>query len=206
MANLFPWECGSRAAMAPDEGEEAAGTSAPPPAAGESERRWVFVALLFAAIALVLAVALPGLLVPRGPVVARADVDALPTGRTLAAAPGCTNVAGANVTIAAPSAGTIVVTANGRLLLNHSFGFEDTVGMFIGNASARCPYPFGWVSDVAGYVPTDPFVEMSFSLTTTFTVSRGGTYTLYLNGHMWRGGDAADRLLTASVVAVFYPA
>ncbi len=176
------------------------------PSGANGVRRWSTFALVFAIVALVLAVVLPGFLAPRGaPVMTRADVNAGAAGLVLAPAPACTGVTGAEVTLSVPSAGTIVVTAAGRLVLNHSFGTEDTVGVFIGNASGVCTYPFAWIGEVSSSSPTAAFFDLSYSITTAFTVSAAGTYTLYLNAHMWRGWDAGDRLLTASVVAVFYP-
>ena len=170
------------------------------------QRRTVL-ALGLAVAALVLAIALPLFLVPRpgAPVMSRKNLNLLPGGVTLAPAPACTHVAGAEVAINVPSAGTIVVTATGRLSVNHTWGIADTISIFLGNATTSCAYPYAWIGEIPASWPSEQFMDVTYSLQTSFTVSRAGTFTLYLNGHMWEGGDAADRVLTASMVAVFYP-
>lgn len=172
-----------------------------------NDRRLVKLALGISIMAVVLAIALPQVMPPayRGSVSAHVDLSYLPSGVIVAPAPSCTHIASAEVTIAVPSAGSIVVSATGRATLNHTLGYGDVISLFLSNSSAGCDYPFAWIEEVPASWGSEPYFDVTYSMHTTFTVSRGGTYTLYLNGHMWQGGDLADRILTASLVAVFYP-
>ncbi len=172
-----------------------------------NSQRLAMLALGISILAVVLAVSLPQVMPPayQGPLSTHTDLNYLPSGLILPPAPACTHVARAEVTMAVPSAGAIVVSATGRALINHTRGYGDVMSLFFGNSSAGCDYPFAWITEVPASWDSEPYFDVTYSLQTTFTVSRGGTYTLYLNGQMWQGGDLADRILTASLVAVFYP-
>ena len=169
-------------------------------------KRINLLALSLAVIALALTLILPGILPPRsGTVIARVDRYFTPVGVTLTSYPQCMHVLDAEVTLEVPSAGTIVVATTGRIALNHTFGTIDVVSFFTGNSSSTCAYPFAWIEEIPSTWPSHAYLDRTYSFQTTFTVASKGSYKFYLNGHMWDGGDPADTILTASILAVFYP-
>jgi len=146
---------------------------------------------------------LTGLQGPPGPgsLVSFKTLDmAAPIGTT------CTNYPGAEITITVPSAGTIVVLAEARTIINHSIGNGDLLSVFIESSASDCTYPWGWARSVPANWPTDPVIEETATPLRVFNVSAAGSYTYYLNGQTVSGSGVGNRFLSAISVAVFYPA
>ncbi len=123
----------------------------------------------------------------------------------------CTNYLGAEVTITVPEPGTIVVTANAVVAIQHGFGTIDAVGVVLGTSRTDCSTigpegAFKTVLLVDSATPTEFFVEGLF-LQRPFAVTAAGTYTIYLNIGLedFSGASTLDQILWSSMIAAFYP-
>lgn len=118
----------------------------------------------------------------------------------------CTHYPGAEVTIRAPGAGTVVVSATVGVGINHDVGISDEARIVVAASATDCA-----VNDYAAFVsvppslPTDPFHFATVPLLRPFPVSGPASLTVYVNGVMAQGADARDRFDSASLVAVYYP-
>lgn len=110
------------------------------------------------------------------------------------------------ITMDVPSAGTIVITANARLLINHTFGTEDRWGLTVAEDAGTCSFQSGdWMDEIPDQYPTEVQTQTSGHVQRAFVVG-AGSHTYYLNGWMYSGMSAGDMVMSSHVVAVFYPA
>ena len=116
----------------------------------------------------------------------------------------CTNYM--SVTITVPGPGLVVVWATSVLSFDHTFGTIDNMGYMTGTSVTDC------VQDVASQIyDVDPAIPTSLwigggATMEVFTVATAGSVTYYLNGFMVFGQDPNDVFISATMVAVFYPA
>ncbi len=197
------------------------------PAGGGLAKALSVVALLLAVAAIALNLAIPG---PAGP---KGDTGAPgtngtngapgPQGPTGPAGPGtlmaastttgtvtiefaCTHYTNAEVSLAVPGPGTIVVSATIMINLNHVSGTEDDGFFRVAPDTTTCANdPYMSIGDVAGPEPSGSY-WMTVPAELTSSVTASGTYTFYVNGRMVIGQDAGDHFFYANMVAVFYPA
>lgn len=117
----------------------------------------------------------------------------------------CLNYTNASVTMIAPRAGMIVVTASVWILLNHVLNTTDDLVLGIGSTTADCGDSYNQVRySIPAEWPTASDIDRTFTVRRTFSVS-AGTYTYYLNGYMASGSDSSDRFWFASMDAMFIP-
>ena len=118
----------------------------------------------------------------------------------------CTHYPGAEVSITAPAAGTVVVRATVGIGIGHTLGTNDTAHIVVAAASTDCTVSnyTAFVSVPAG-LPTSTAYYETLPLLRPFPIPSGGTYTFYVNGAMAQGWDLGDRFDSASLVAVYYP-
>ena len=118
----------------------------------------------------------------------------------------CTHYLGAEVTIAVPGPGTVVVSATVGVGVNHSFGTNDEARIIVAASDSECAITnYTAFVSVPQTLSTDPFHFQTVSVLRPFAVG-AGSHTFYVNGVMASGADANDRFDSASLVAVFYPA
>ena len=155
---------------------------------------------LLAAAALAVALLVPG---PAGPGTLMAQNS---RGGPMTIGAACTHYAGAEVTIAVPGPGTVVVSATVGVGVNHSFGTNDEARIVVAASDTECAITnhTAFVS-VPQTLPTDPFHFQTVPVLRPFAVA-AGSHTFYVNGVMASGADVNDRFDSASLVAVFYPA
>ena len=120
--------------------------------------------------------------------------------------PTCTHYPGAEVSIAAPAPGTIVVSATVGVGIGHAFGTNDTVRIVVAATSTECAITnyTAFVSVPASLLSNPSYFE-TVPLLRPFPISSAGRYTFYVNGEMDQGWDLVDRFDSASLVAVYYP-
>jgi hypothetical protein len=119
--------------------------------------------------------------------------------------PSCTHYSGAEVTITVPSGGTVVVTSQVRLHIDHSVGTEDIWEISIGDTPTTCQTGgWAWVESITAQDPTDSSVDQAGFIQYSVDVT-AGTHTFYVNGFMASGASALDVFWSASMIAVFYP-
>ena len=118
----------------------------------------------------------------------------------------CTHYPRAEVSLAAPGSGTIVVTATVGVGINHTAGFSDVARIVLALSSTECTVTnhTAFVS-VPASLPTERGHFVTVPLQRAFPVSGPMTLTVYVNGVMAQGADASDRFDSASLVAVYYP-
>jgi hypothetical protein len=117
----------------------------------------------------------------------------------------CTHYAGAEVTINAPSSGTVAVYANAWLFMSHTATTVDTVNVFIGSSSSDCASQFGFATadTIPGGDPAFSNVNRTLPVSRVFSVSQG-SHTYYMNGIQTSGTDA-ENFFFAGLTAVFIP-
>jgi hypothetical protein len=116
----------------------------------------------------------------------------------------CTHYANGEVTITAPSAGTVTVMATAWLSTYHTAGQTDQLYLSIGKSSTECSSG----TRASGYtIPTNAPVFSGAYITLpverTVTVEPG-TYTYYLNGIQLIGADT-EEFYFAGLTATFIP-
>ncbi|NMC69190.1 MAG: hypothetical protein GYA57_03860 [Myxococcales bacterium] len=128
------------------------------------------------------------------------------TGATTYLTTTCANYSGGQVSITVPAAGSIVVEANARMILNHVSGTEDELVLGIGTTTTDCGTPYDSVRwDIPSGWPTASSIYQTFTVRRRFAVS-AGTYTYYLNGYMASGYAAStDLFWYANMTATFIP-
>jgi hypothetical protein len=116
----------------------------------------------------------------------------------------CTHYAGAEVTITAPSSGSVVVNANIVMLRSHTVGVNGSAYMGIQESPSTCNFSPGQAAfyfDPEGATAfTD--AETTFPATMTFSVTPG-SHTYYLNGI--KGGNDLEEFYYAALTATFIP-
>lgn len=157
------------------------------------------IAVALAAIALAVAFVVPRLPAP-AILMAQHSV-----GGPLSIGPSCTYYAGAEVTIAVPGPGTIVVSATVGVGIGHDFGQVDEARIVVTDRSFDCELnAYTAFVSVPATLPTDPYHFETVPVVRPFAVP-AGSHTFYVNGIMAQGNDPIDRFDSASMVAVFYP-
>jgi hypothetical protein len=118
----------------------------------------------------------------------------------------CTHYLGAQVSIAVPGPGTVVISATVGVGVNHTFGANDEARIAVAASTTECAITnyTAFVSVPASSSPGSSYYE-TVPLLRPFPVSSPGERTYYVNGVMAQGADTNDRFDSASLVAVFYP-
>lgn len=117
----------------------------------------------------------------------------------------CTHYEGASVTINAPSARMVVITANAWLNTFHTFGIVDQVNVYIGTTTSDCANALGFATTYGIPAPMPTYANNE----TTIPVSRvvgvlAGPNTFYLNGNRAIGTDV-EQFYYTGMVAFFFP-
>lgn len=121
----------------------------------------------------------------------------------------------AQVTIAAPASGNIVVWATAYINITHTSGTEKELLLAIGSSATDC----GTIYDET--IWTDPAAEPTWATTNgypsgaiirtfqvmrSFAVSAAGSYTYYLNGEETQGNVATtDNFYFSTMYAMYVP-
>lgn len=127
------------------------------------------------------------------------------TGVTRTIGPTCTHYSDAEITITVPSNGTIVVTAQMQIVINHTSGTSDRWLLAVGEDPTDCSSIREiWRGSITADAPSDSPIYRTGAPTRVFTVTPG-TYTYYANGFMTVGQDAYDRFVNCVMFAAFYP-
>jgi hypothetical protein len=111
----------------------------------------------------------------------------------------------ANVTLTVPSNGTIMVTAQVTVNINHVFGTPDMWNIYLSDTPFNSgPYHWWWHDEIPRELQSGMYLR-SAVVQRLFVVMDAGTYTYYLNGNMHFGEDSGDEFWSANPIAVFYP-
>lgn len=118
----------------------------------------------------------------------------------------CTAMTNVVVSITVPGPGFMLVTAFADLGIFHSLGTSDFWRLVISDTPGDCSGTV-WRTDgkIASTWGDDATPAPEF-VWRVYTISSAGMYTYYLNAYMLLGFGDGDRLDTANIVAVFYPA
>ncbi len=118
----------------------------------------------------------------------------------------CTHYAGAEVTIDAPSSGTVAVYANAWLFTGHTATTVDTMQVFIGTSATDCntsQFGFATSDTIPGSYPAFSGANLTLPVSRVFSVSQG-SHTYFMNGIMASGTDT-EEFFYAGLTAVFIP-
>ncbi len=148
-----------------------------------------------------------GLTGPQGPPGNGTLMVSSRTGATTTLQTTCTNYASGSITIVAPSNGTVVVTAQVWVQIDHTAGTRDLGYVMLGTTDTDCSASgsYMWPAEVPASVGTANPINLGASVQRPF-VATTGSHTYYLNGYMASGQSAGDHFWFANMVAVFYPA
>jgi hypothetical protein len=118
----------------------------------------------------------------------------------------CTHYEDAEVTIDAPSAGTVYVSANVVLLFSHTNATSDVVTAGLNETTFSCT---GRIGDAFQYLvpsgaPTYVGEEVTLPASRTFSVTPG-SHTFYLNGLKNGSGSDPEEFYFAGLTAIFIP-
>jgi len=121
---------------------------------------------------------------------------------------GCTSL-GPTVSVSAPAAGIVVVSADANVFVEHLSGADDYVRVVVGTTSSDCSSGFNTRADLSipAFIPASGVANGLTSplhITRTFPVS-GGSSTYFLNGQMLSGASANDFYRGGSIVATYFP-
>ena len=121
---------------------------------------------------------------------------------TAAFAAGCNNPL--TVTIDVPAAGTVVVSTQAWIAVEHSAGTRDLLNLTTASDAGSCGVgPYGAAVDIpADYASATSF--HSVSLQRPFPVTAGAS-TFSFNGVMQLGQSSGDAVVYANMIAVFFP-
>jgi len=120
--------------------------------------------------------------------------------------PTCVHYPGAEISITAPAAGTVVVSATVGVGIGHVFGTNDTARIAVAATSTDCVITnYTAFVSVPASLPSSTSYFETVPLLRPFRISSGGSYTMYVTGIMTEGWDLADRFDSASLVAVYHP-
>lgn len=173
-------------------------TLSPRPRGTARQLSMLATALAVAAIAL-------AFLVP-GPPGAGTRMAQASRGGPLAIGATCTHYAGAEVTIAVPGPGTVVVSATVGVGINHMFGASDEARLDLAITDADCAITnYTAFISVPADLPTAATYYETAPLLRPFRVSAATSLTVYVDGVMAQGADASDRFDSASLVAMYHP-
>ena len=111
-----------------------------------------------------------------------------------------------SVTIEAPAAGYIHLTASMTVIINHVAATDNEEFYFqVSRTPGSITYSafgFEWIS--FDNIPAGRYYY-PMSASKVFPVDAAGDYTFYANGRMFYGEDSQDGLYNLSMVATFYP-
>lgn len=117
----------------------------------------------------------------------------------------CTNYEGSKLTVDAPTAGNVVISANAWLATEHTIGNSDQVNLYIGESPTECnSLSFGF-STAISMPPTESTWSFGFRtlpVSAVFPVTEGAT-SFYMNG-VAAGADT-QQFYFEGMTAVFYP-
>lgn len=115
----------------------------------------------------------------------------------------CTNLTGAEVTITAPTPGTVVFTARTGFYINHLLDWNDAIYFYVGVTPTDCPMIQAWLT----WPEPEPtaLYPWNAEVIAPIDVPSAGTYAYFLNARMAIGRDPGDQWEDATIVAVFYP-
>ncbi|HEX6738325.1 MAG TPA: hypothetical protein VF310_08645 [Vicinamibacteria bacterium] len=116
----------------------------------------------------------------------------------------CVNIANAQVTVAAPGAGRILVQANLRVASTHVQGTQDSMLLVVSTTPTSCPGSRISRWRVAAPLPAAEYQD-TVSVTGVFDVSTAGSYTYYINGIMEEGPGDLDLAIVPNIDAFFFP-
>jgi hypothetical protein len=116
----------------------------------------------------------------------------------------CVNVANAQVTVAAPGAGRILVQANLRVASTHVPGTQDSMLLVVSTSPTTCPSSRISRWRVAGPLPAAEYLD-TVSVTGIFDIAAAGSYSYYINAIMEEGPDGLDLAIVPSIDAIFFP-
>lgn len=174
-------------------------------------------ALVISIVALVVSLAIPGptgpagtngangATGPQGPAGPGSLVATNSTRKIVAIESSCTNYETANLTIAVPRAGRIVVSATVMLAIDHTAGTQDNAYTMISNDTTTCAIN----PSMAIFLVPDTLATGSYwgtvPMLKNYTIPAAGSYTFYVNGRMFSGQSAGDDFFFGYMAAVFYP-
>ncbi len=118
----------------------------------------------------------------------------------------CTHYAGAEVTIDAPSAGTVTVVGTSWMYLAHTNGVEDSFLVSIDESPTACQ-PSGEKNSAYTTPKSYPSFEhqyLTLPVIGTFSVS-AGSHTYYLNGYKEASSSDSVSFYYAALTATFIP-
>jgi hypothetical protein len=117
----------------------------------------------------------------------------------------CTHYASAEVTIDAPSSGTVAVSANAWLFMSHTAGQPDGVTVYIGTSSTDCSDPLGFATTYEIPTAEPSFIGNSevIPVSGVFPVTQG-SHTYYMNG-IQGGGTDTEEFFYTGMTAMFFP-
>lgn len=115
----------------------------------------------------------------------------------------CGNYGGLSVTVTAPVAGSVVLTAALTLYVDHVGGLPSYFTAKWGTAPTTCSYSAASVT-LPSDLPTGTYASGS-SATRRFTISSGSTVTYYLNSYDSSSGGSIQVLVSSALTAVFVP-
>jgi hypothetical protein len=115
----------------------------------------------------------------------------------------CNNLLTININV--PSAGWVVITANVKFSITHTFEIEDRWAVTVATAPGACSFePGDWMDEIPDQNPSELIVQLSGHVVRVYAVG-AGSHTYYLNGWMIQGLDVGDSVESSQAVAVFYP-
>lgn len=188
------------------------GSESPPtPAAGSRGRGNVLgaIALLVALVALAANFVVAGPTGPQGPTGATGERGPPGPGsllfseeksETVVIGPTCTNYA--NITVAVPGPGTVVVTASTRWFIDHTSGTPDAPRVFLGTSPTDCTMDAYRVYNEIVPEAGTGMHYMTLVAFEPFSVPAAGSYAYSVNADF---GSGNDRIAGAGIVAVYYP-
>jgi hypothetical protein len=116
----------------------------------------------------------------------------------------CVNVANAQVAVAAPGPGRILVNANVRVGITHAPGTQDSMLLVISTSPTSCPATRISRFRVSSAEAAGEYVD-TVVVTGGFDAAVAGTTTYYVNAIMEEGADGFDLAIVPTIDAVFYP-
>lgn len=117
----------------------------------------------------------------------------------------CLAYTGSEVTINAPTSGTVIVSATTWVKVDHTTGTDDRLYVTIGTTATDCAstYYRSYYEAPSAY-PTVTSMEVALSPRRTFSVA-AGSHTYYLTGRSESGDATSDRFWYAQMDAIFIP-
>jgi hypothetical protein len=117
----------------------------------------------------------------------------------------CTSYAESALTVDAPSAGTVVLSANAWLQTFHTNGQKDEINVSIGTTPTDCGAALGFATkhSIPAAFPTFTSQDITIPVSRIVPVS-AGPHTFYMSGYQDSGTDE-ENFFAEGMAAVFYP-